>query len=84
LVAYKVVSPIVRTPRAFNFSPILALFFSMRNEVFEPALEGAALEENAALALEALKTDISPQPDHLPLIAAAGVLLLEADPVAQL
>lgn len=56
----------------------------MRNEGFNPALKGAALKEHAALALEALKANISPQPDHLPLIAAAGVLLLETDPVAQL
>ena len=49
-----------------------------------PPLQDASSQKNTALALEALYADISPQPYHLPLIAAAGVLLLEADYVAQL
>jgi len=37
-----------------------------------------------ALAFKAFNADISPQPYHLPLIAATGVLLLETDHIAQL
>ena len=36
------------------------------------------------MALEAFYTYISPQPHHLPLIAAAGMNLLEADHVTEL
>ena len=36
------------------------------------------------LASEAFNPDVSPQPDHLPLITAAGVLLLEANHITQL
>jgi hypothetical protein len=48
------------------------------------ALKDAALKEYPALALKAFDSDISPEPDYLPLIAAAGVLLLEANRIAQL
>lgn len=50
---------------------------------FNPALEDAAFEENTALAPEALDSDIGPEPDYLPFVAAAGVFLLEADDVTQ-
>ncbi len=36
------------------------------------------------LALKALDSYISAEPDYLPLIAAAGVLLLEANHITQL
>ena len=36
------------------------------------------------LALEAFNTNIRPHPDHLPLITATGVLLLEANYITQL
>ena len=36
------------------------------------------------LALEALNADICTKTDYLPFIAAAGVLLLEADDITQL
>ena len=68
----------------------LKLFYSVNihlltpgNEGFDPALKDAALKENTALAFEALNPDVSSQPDHFPLIAAAGVLLLEADHITQ-
>ena len=54
------------------------------NKLFHPALKDASLKEDAVLAFEAFYADISPQPHHLPLIAAAGVLFLEADDVSQL
>jgi hypothetical protein len=63
---------------------LVILLVSSGNEFFNPPLEYAALQKNPALALEAFNPDISPQSDHLPLIAAAGVLLLEADDIAQL
>ena len=51
---------------------------------FNAALKDAPLQENSALALKAFNPDISPEPDYLPLIATAGVLLLEANRIAQL
>ena len=51
--------------------------------MFNPALKDASFQKNSALAFEALDTDISSQPHHLPLIAAAGMLLLEMDYIAQ-
>ena len=54
------------------------------NKGANSALEGTALQEYPALALEAFNADVGSYPDHLPLIAAAGVLLLEADDIAQL
>jgi len=51
---------------------------------FDSALKGAALKENPPLALEALYPDVGAYPDHFPLIATAGMLLLEANYVPQL
>jgi hypothetical protein len=50
---------------------------------FNPALKDAALKEHLVLALKASNSDIRPEPDYLPLIATAGVLLLEANHVTQ-
>jgi len=61
-----------------------ATLFSSGNKGFNPALKGAALKENPPLALEALNPDVSAHPDYFPLIATAGMLLLEADYVPQL
>ena len=36
------------------------------------------------LALKAFDADVSAQPDYLPFVATAGVLLLEADHIAEL
>ena len=36
------------------------------------------------LALKAFDADVSAQPDYLPFVAPAGVLLLEADHIAEL
>ena len=57
---------------------------SRGNKGFNPALEDAALKENAALAFEAFYAYISTEPDHLPLVTTAGMFLLEAHHVAQL
>jgi len=54
------------------------------NKGFNPTLEDAALKENATLAFEALNADISADPDYLPLIATAGMFLLEAHHITQL
>ena len=51
---------------------------------FHSALKDATFEKDTALALEALYANVGAKPDYLPLIAAAGVLLLEANHVAQL
>ena len=48
------------------------------------ALEDASLEEHASAASKALHTDVSPQTDHLPLVAAAGVLLPQLHYVSEL
>jgi hypothetical protein len=50
---------------------------------FNPAFKNAALKEDPVLAFKAFNPDISPQPDHLPLKATAGVLLLEANRITQ-
>lgn len=47
-------------------------------------LKDAAVEEDTALAFKAFNPDISAQPYYLPLIATTGVLLLEANHIAQL
>ena len=48
------------------------------------ALKDAALEENTVSTFEALNPDVSAESGYLPLIVAAGVLLLEANYIAQL
>jgi len=51
--------------------------------LFNSALKDASLQKNTALAFKAFNPDISPQPHYLPLIAAAGVLLLQANHITQ-
>lgn len=46
---------------------------------FNPARQQAAFEEDTVLTFETLKTNVGTKPDYLPLIAAAGMLLLEAN-----
>jgi hypothetical protein len=46
------------------------------DEFFNPALEGGALEQHPALAVEAPDADVGAYPVHLPLVAAAGVPFL--------
>jgi hypothetical protein len=57
--------------------------FASGNKGFNSTLKDASLQQDTALALEALNADVRTQPYHLPLIAAAGVLLLEADDIIQ-
>ena len=47
------------------------------------AFEDTACDEDPVLALKTLNADIGTEPDYLPLIAATGVLLLEANHVPQ-
>jgi hypothetical protein len=54
-----------------------------RDKSFNPALKDRSAKQYPTLALEAFYTDVSSHPDHLPLITATGVLLLEADHVTQ-
>ena len=49
----------------------------------QPAFQGASLQQHPALALEAPDADIGTYPEHQPLVAAAGVLLFQADNIAQ-
>jgi hypothetical protein len=48
------------------------------------ALENAPLQNNVVPALKTLKPDISSNPNHPPLAAAAGVLLLESHNLTRL
>ena len=43
----------------------------------------ASFQKNPVLALEAFNADVRAQPYYLPFVAAAGVLLLEADNVTK-
>ena len=52
--------------------------------MFHSAFKDASLQKDAALAFLAFNPDVCPQPHYLPFVAAAGVLLLEADDVSQL
>ena len=49
----------------------------------DSTLKDTAFKQDMVLAFEAFNTYISAQPDHLPLIAAAGVFLLEADDITE-
>ena len=49
----------------------------------DSALEDTARQEYPTLTALAPDADIGPEPDYLPFIAIAGVLLLEANDVAQ-
>ena len=53
------------------------------NKGHNPALKNTPLKENTPLATETLYTDIGTQPDHPPLIAATGMLLLETNHISQ-
>ncbi len=46
-------------------------------------LKDAALEENTVPTFKALNPNVSTEPNYLPLIVAAGVLLLEANYITQ-
>jgi hypothetical protein len=50
-----------------------------RDNLPDSTLENMPLQENAATALETLDADIGSQSDHLPLVTAAGVDLLQAN-----
>ena len=52
---------------------------SSGNEGFNSALKDTAPEENMVSAFKALKPNVSTESDYPPLIAAAGVLLLETN-----
>ncbi len=62
-------------------APVL---FSPRNEFLDAALIDGSLQEDAPPAGEAVDAYVRPQPGYLPLVAAAGVPLLEADNITQL
>ncbi len=56
----------------------------MGDNGFDPALEDTALKKDIVMTLKTFNTDINAKPDHLPLIATAGMLLLEANHITQL
>ena len=62
----------------------LHLLLSSIDKVLNSTLKDTTCQKDTTLALKAFNADISPESDYLPLIAAAGVLLLEADYIAQL
>jgi hypothetical protein len=62
----------------------LRLVTPPRNELFNSALEDTPRQEDTASASETLHTDISAQPHHLPVVAAAGVHLFKSDHVTEL
>lgn len=49
----------------------------------DTAFECAPFHKHIALAFEAPDADVSTYSDHLPLVVAAGVFLLETDDVTQ-
>ena len=51
---------------------------------FDSTLKDAALKKNMALTFKTFNTYISAKPDYLPFIAAAGMLLLEANHITEL
>jgi len=56
---------------------------SSGDEGFNSALKDTSLKEDTVPTFKAFNPYISTEPDYLPLIAAAGVLLLEANHIAQ-
>ena len=55
-----------------------------RYEGFYSTLKNTTSQEDAVLAFEAFDTDIGAESDYLPLVAATGVLFLQANHIAQL
>ncbi len=55
----------------------------MGDNSFDSMLKKAALKEDMSLAFKAFDTYLSTKPDHLPLVATAGVLLLELNHISQ-
>ena len=56
----------------------------LREKTLHPALKNPPLQKNAMMALLALDPNVSPDPDHLPLVAATGVLLLQPNYITNL
>jgi hypothetical protein len=54
------------------------------HKFFDPAFKAASGNKNSALAFETFYAYIRPQSHYLPLITAAGVLLLQADYITEL
>jgi len=53
------------------------------DESLNTAFEDTARQPDATLAPPAADADIGAEPDHLPLVAAAGMLLFETDYVSE-
>lgn len=49
-----------------------------------PAHKNTPLQKDAAMALLTPDPDVSPDPDHLPLVAATGMLLLQPNNITNL
>jgi len=49
----------------------------------DSALKDSALKKNAVLTFKTFNAYISAEPDYLPFIAAAGMLLLEANNITE-
>jgi len=61
----------------------LTLLWSTGDKGANTAFEDTACQEDPVLATLAPDADVGSQSDYLPLVTAAGVLLLEADHVPQ-
>ena len=57
---------------------------SSGSEGFNSALKDTSLKEDTVPTFKAFNPNVSTEPDYLPLIAAAGVLLLETNHITQL
>ena len=62
---------------------LTSYLLSPGNKIFNPALEDTSLEKDAVMAFEAFYAYITPQPYHLPLVAATGMLLFETDYITE-
>ena len=51
---------------------------------FDSTFKDSSLKKNTVLTLKTFNADISTKPDDLPFIAAAGMLFLEANHIAEL
>ena len=58
---------------------VVLLWGQVRDNGFDSTLKDAALKKDIVLTFKALNAYISTEPDYLPLIATAGMLLLEAN-----
>ena len=57
-------------------------FYTLSDKTLHPAFKNAPFQKSTAVALLAFDPDVSAHSEHLPLIAATGMLLLQPNYVA--